>query len=459
LIYTAIVIDNIDFPLTGKIGIHISDFHGSSMVWDLADKPEETKRARDKDGKLICPTAMVMTAFGGGHNYGELKVPQINEKGLVSSIRGSITDFVWLGSFFSEATKDGEIVGINFPSTLEKDEGVDSDGKSKYFSFDESSKLNYVLRTRNTTMPTGNGTTKEDKKAVNWYENQTTNIIEIGANNYSIKHFGPSKDGNTPAFLMDKDKNLYFETTSLSSIVMDADNILTISSETKVNGKKATKENEYVGATDSFRDKASLVLDSKTGTKEAFTTYKEDKKVSDSFFSITAKNTTMYTSFYKDGKISREHTFKQYDLGSSLLLSDTTNKITADITTAIDGNESSWEKDKVSATVSQKADGITITYVNDKTFKITLTTDGVTIDAGEKDVTITGKNIKLAADKVEKKGEYFVILSHMKSILDALTNHNHITSTGPTSPGVLTSSMAPIAAAIMSDLQKLGSDS
>jgi hypothetical protein len=47
----------------------------------------------------------------------------------------------------------------------------------------------------------------------------------------------------------------------------------------------------------------------------------------------------------------------------------------------------------------------------------------------------------------------------MKSILDALTNHNHITSTGPTSPGVLTSSMAPIAAAIMSDLQKLGSDS
>jgi AICAR transformylase/IMP cyclohydrolase PurH len=118
-----------------------------------------------------------------------------------------------------------------------------------------------------------------------------------------------------------------------------------------------------------------------------------------------------------------------------------------------------WSKDKVTATVSQTEDGIEITYVNDKTFKLTLTTDGVSIDAGEKDISIKGKNIKLAADKVEKKGEYFVILSHMKSILDALTNHNHITSTGPTSPGVLTSSMAPIAAAIMSDLQKLGSDS
>jgi hypothetical protein len=82
------------------------------MVWDLADKPEETKRARDEDGNLICPTAMVMTAFGGGHNYGELRVPQINEKGLVSSIRGSITDFVWLGSFFSEVAQQPRLVSV-----------------------------------------------------------------------------------------------------------------------------------------------------------------------------------------------------------------------------------------------------------------------------------------------------------------------------------------------------------
>jgi hypothetical protein len=353
--------------------------------------------------------------LGGGKNFGEFSMPQINQKGLVIAVRDSLSELYWLGSFFEEIRdKNSNIIGVTTPSGDETLEGAYLDSGS---SFKTDSK---VLRTKNTTnfqRKAGSYSIK-NSNPINWFSTPTTNIVEIGADVYKILHFGNAQ----PNFAMDvssssKTGNDYWETLSKATIIANANNSVIISSETKVGGTLAAKSGD--SNANLYRDISSISLNSLKSTDINFNTFKGAKAATIGLVSLTASNNIIS---WKD------------------VASKTAVSITQDIS-------------QLSLAYTDK-DG--------KNFSIVINSSGISITAdSSKDINIVAKNINLNAANVAygNAADYYVLSSVLKDILDALFSHGHITNTGATQgPAMVSgSNPTPLSGMMTSKVQKMSS--
>lgn len=128
MVYLARVIDNTDFAEKGTIKVRVDEFchYSKSMCGDLSEVPSRvtangTMWKVDDSEKYIKDSddldAFVMSAFGGGREYGVFRLPQVNSIGVVTELGSDRTGdayYAWLGNI---------IDNTNYPT----DPSVDSD--------------------------------------------------------------------------------------------------------------------------------------------------------------------------------------------------------------------------------------------------------------------------------------------------------------------------------------------
>src|SRR5574344_1795905 len=134
MVYLARVIDNTDFAAKGTIKVRVDEFchYSKSMCGDLSEVPSRvtangTMWKVDDSEKYIKDSddldAYVMSAFGGGREYGVFRLPQVNSIGVVTELGSDRTGdayYAWLGNIIDNTNypKDPSIESeINSAST------------------------------------------------------------------------------------------------------------------------------------------------------------------------------------------------------------------------------------------------------------------------------------------------------------------------------------------------------
>lgn len=476
MIYHAIVLDNSKYKDTGKILISIPEFVMHSFNWDLSYYPEEIENAYNKEGKPVALEARVYSRSGGGSNFGEFIFPEINQKGLAIVLNNDFSKIYWMGSFAEEVIDEsGNFIGTTMPSSEENKEG-----SIIFADVAKEQANNYIYRTKKTIL------TSEKSgqfKALNWEYRPTTNIINFGDEVYSVKHYG---NGQLNFTMLDQEdeKNpyQYVETLSKASLLMDANNNIILRSENKINGTKAEKPddpsvNELKDFTEYKITPSDFSLSNKIFNKDYASNY--------NVFSITKDLNILAKTNYKEDSedILFTSVFSQAIDSFTFSLEDVENKITLNNKITLTGNTFNItdESNKKSADYKYDLSGMTFVYTNDKkistldltgpitinledngkSYQIVISSSGIQINADQKDVSITGKNIKFLADNVMYGDgtDYYVLSAKLKEILDALFNHGHITNTGATQgPAMVSgSNPTPLAAQMTSKVMAMGS--
>lgn len=195
-IHKAIVTDNSDFYLTGKIRVRIQAFYNEPLNFDLSTS---FVAANYNNDLMLDSMALVHTPIGGGNNYGLFVLPQINSVGLIQFLGGDIKQPVWMGSFFNPEYNDkNEVFRVNVPNDQPLVEGAGSDGILKG-SGDSSAKKktkggpgSIVLRTKTTSSP-GSGSSADPKK-LDFNKQRTENLVVLSEEEIKIIHFSEWKN-------------------------------------------------------------------------------------------------------------------------------------------------------------------------------------------------------------------------------------------------------------------------
>jgi hypothetical protein len=195
MFYPAIVINNNDFPKTGKIKVRIQREYLNPLKeidWDLVNKPsfinegtEQKDLSYDQDFY-----AYVFTPFGGKENAGFFALPRPNTKGLVTKMgdAGS-TEYIWVGSYF-ESTNGV----INCPNDEVFETSRSGAAYGNYTLEDEN---DIILRTKSLTLPEGWKNT-DSTNSFNWKKQKTDNIISVGRKKIKIVRIDTTDAGLTP---------------------------------------------------------------------------------------------------------------------------------------------------------------------------------------------------------------------------------------------------------------------
>jgi len=273
--YPAVVIDTSPFFEKGFIWVRVDEFYHGKKTRDLSENPKEIEDTEDpnrKGSRLVTP-ARIFSPLGGGRNYGIFFLPQVNERGLVTFIRGDHKKAIWLGSMFEGKWKDDEYATeyVNVPSDDMTKEGEDSDGSLAGESNMEATDpfgTNIIIRTKRTI---SDGTADN----INWQKRPTSNIISIGEEGIKIKHF--NKDDGYNESIPEKYKNIEITTDGIKIEIINVADSKAATMEIKEDSFDITVTGD-INLTASDNGKIIIVGDSEidlNGTSKRFVTYGE----------------------------------------------------------------------------------------------------------------------------------------------------------------------------------------
>lgn len=176
----AIVVDNTNFPNTGKITVRLkkSSYTRFTLFEYQPDPDEILKKHTDID-------VMVATTFGGGNGHGSLKIPSVNEMGLVAFIDDNETRGVWIS-------------GIAYPKEYELENG---ERVKDIFTPNESTKNNsgyFTSRGLKVSSIEDDGfierikqTVGQEKniETVDWNKRETRYLRFLNKDRYETRHY------------------------------------------------------------------------------------------------------------------------------------------------------------------------------------------------------------------------------------------------------------------------------
>jgi len=175
-LFEAIVIDIQQFYIDGYIYVKVKNYNIDKPN-DLIDNYSADYFKPDNLVNSGCLKAKVFTPIGGGKNYGMFYLPQVNSKGIVSTLNGNMENLIWLGSFFDVTEKALDQTNtFKYTVNAPQDDINRDDENSDLITQGErlSSKMSdqaIILRTKSTDNKSVDG--------LDWGNRHTNNLIVI----------------------------------------------------------------------------------------------------------------------------------------------------------------------------------------------------------------------------------------------------------------------------------------
>lgn len=198
-IYQAVVTDNSQFFVNGKIKVRVQNLYNGRMNWDLESGYDSTKWNNELAKDI---SALVYTPIGGGSGHGLFSLPQVNSVGLVQFMNGNIKKPIWMGSFFNPIyDNDDKIAKVNVPNDRKLYEGAGTDGiiqdtqKKIGKKNIEGGNGTVVFRTKTTKGPGDN-----HPENMNFDEQRTENLLVFSDEKLSLTHFDDWEDTTLRGF-------------------------------------------------------------------------------------------------------------------------------------------------------------------------------------------------------------------------------------------------------------------